>query len=512
MMKPCLYILWAAMLALASCTGDTLQEPEPVHPGQPGTSGTPEGTFIVDYTVDNGSATRAAGKLQVSSLDYYVYYKEGGELAKHRRIPIPDNQVWPLTRDNMTWEQRQALQDTLTCGIDYRILFIANVDSALFNYGVYTAENPHPAVVKGDMLYQNARILLPNVPFHDNNMYCLWEGELNCAESKGVVNRNDILLQRIVTRTDVRRTETPTALYDAIAEGFYQANCSTKVENAVETWVNDFCVRLQDCANNHPFQDIDDYKNDEIPKLIGVLQANISTICTAWKKILIDDYQKIIEASTLYEDRNRQWYLANGSVTVNYATDEGKKRANAIRFDRTPFYDSEHQNVAPCSISNDEVFTIIGFSGVDELNTVSSIDFWDTEKIIPAFTIKGKEFNTHQTINTWWMVKCDPIKTINYISTSTIQSNKEIDLTEMLKDVQGWKDLMVGDDNQSFVKAVNYFWDCNNWWLHSGNSFHNKSFENFPVEVTLPNITSANVNESIELIPGWSAPVQVTGE
>lgn len=512
-MRLYLYMLCGAMLALASCTNDTLQEMKPDYTGKPETSAMPDGTYLVDYTVDNGASTRAGGKLPVSSLDYYVYYKEGGVLLKHRRISIPANQQWPLTRDNMTWEQRQALQDTLICGVDYRILFIANVDSALFNYDGYSAENPHPAVVKGDTLYQNARILLPNVPFHDDNMYCLWEGALNCTESKGVVNRNDILLQRIVTRTDVSRTENPTDLYTAIENGFYETNCRENVENAVSKWIDDFCGKLQVCAKNHPFQNIDNYQDDKIPELIDVLKRNVGTICNAWKKILIDGYLEIIEGSALYTNRNQQWYFANRSVTVNYVADEGKERANAIRFDRIPFYDSEQQNIAPCTMTNDGVFTIIGFNGVNELNTVASIDFWDTGEIVPAFTIKGEVFNTYQAINTWWMVDCDPVKTVNYISTSTVTSIKEIDLTVMLMNVKGWKDLMVGEKNKPFVDAVNYFWDCNNWRLHSGESFHNKSFANFPVEVTLPDITSENVDDGrIELIPSWSDPKQVVLE
>lgn len=73
---------------------------------------------------------------------------------------------------------------------------------------------------------------------------------------------------------------------------------------------------------------------------------------------------------------------------------------------------------------------------------------------------------------------------------------------DILKDVEGdWNTLMSDDD---FVKGVSYFFTCNIWRLHAEEEFHNKSFDNFPIEVTLPNLTNENVNTSIELIPAWT--------
>lgn len=517
-MRLYLYMLCGAMLALASCTNDTLQEMKPDYTGKPETSAMPDGTYLVDYTVDNGASTRAGGKLPVSSLDYYVYYKEGGVLLKHRRISIPANQQWPLTRDNMTWEQRQALQDTLICGVDYRILFIANVDSALFNYDGYSAENPHPAVVKGDTLYQNARILLPNVPFHDDNMYCLWEGALNCTESKGVVNRNDILLQRIVTRTDVSRTENPTDLYTAIENGFYETNCSANVEKAVSDWINDFCDRINKCAHGgdtglgHPFYEIRGFK-DEINSLTALIQSNLPEIQASYKQQVIQRYVEIVQSSNIYTGRMENWYSPERTSRAGYIKGT---RANAIGFDRTSCYEQDNGDEALCGmVTEDGIVRIIGFAGGEMCtNTVSALYFYDASES-PIFSISGTgtSFSIQQGINLWYKVECDPVNKVWFVSDFFSDKEDTINLDEIMSNsaevATQWDGYM---ENTGLMNAINgeFFKGCN---LDHAGPFKGYSFTNFPIHVSLPDITSENVDDGrIELIPSWSDPKQVVEE
>lgn len=509
-MRSYLYTLLAGMFILASCTNDTLQELTPGHHPDNPAAGTPEGTFLVDYTVDNGTATRATGdgKLQISSLDYYVYYATGGQLVKHRRIAIdPATQQWPLTRDNMTWEQRQALQDTLQCGIDYRILFIANIDPTLFNYDTYSAANPHPAVVKNDELYQNARILLPNVPFRDNNMYCLWEGTLK-EESKQVVKRNDILLQRIVTRTDISRTENPTTLYDAIANGFYETNCKGNVESAVEKWINDFSTKINNCANNmHPAQDIRDYPT-QVKELTDCLTANINLVLESYKKQLINDYVSIINESNIYTTRMQDWYQTERHVKAIYNPDT---RANAISFSRiSSHFDDSNADETPCEINEKGTVSIIGFAGGTNLNEVSSLDFYNSNATNSTFSITGTTFSIDQGINRWCEISCDPCAQVLYKNEATTQ-RRYVNLQEIMQDVSEWSTLM-SYDNGNFAEALNYFWNGCNVNHHGGSSyFEDCSFTQFPIEASIPNLTAENVDSSIELIPSW-AITQVTGE
>ena len=95
------------------CTGCEKEMPEQTE------SKLPEGTFVVDYTAEAGVSTRALHEnqpkgLRINSLTYLLYNEEGTQ-EKRREIPglEGDDEIWPLTRENMSWEQREALKDTL---------------------------------------------------------------------------------------------------------------------------------------------------------------------------------------------------------------------------------------------------------------------------------------------------------------------------------------------------------------------------------------------------------------
>ena len=526
-MKSFLYFLLAGSLALGACGQDPLQEMTPdasTDNADGSASGVPEGTFLVDYSVDNGSATRATGdgKLQISSLDYYVYYKAGGELLKHRRIAIdPEKQVWPMTRESMTWEQRQALQDTLQCGVDYRILFIANVDSTLFNYDGYDKDtNPHPAVVKGDTLYHDARIFLPNVPFHDDNMYCLWEGELaasteaNTYLDQAVINRNDILLQRIVTRTDISRAsdEKKTSLYDAIANGFYEENCRANVESAVDDWIGNFKTKIENCAG-YGYHVNDDIKkleaNEEaVKELTSILIANKASISAYIKDKLIEEtYIPVVQS--LYQTHVVDWSTLT-KARVNY---DANKRANSIGFDLVGHNDSGVDNFAPCDLAEGKI-RFYGFEG-SGLNAFSAIDVTSNNTVnTVSFTFQGESCNTNQTKNTHCDVTCDPVRLVNCKAGVPTQSVIELyDLTEALKDVEAWNtwkttyDAKNTDVEGGIITVINYFFTkCG---IGHADEFKDDTYSlsSFPFEITRPNLTEDNVSDWIELKSAWGKTI-----
>ena len=127
----------------------------------------PDGQFIVDYTAEAGKATRAlhenvpAGE-RINSLTYLLY-SEDGTLLKRREVPGLNEpgkvEEWPLTRENMTWKQREALKDTLETNITYHAVFIANIDSTkLWNNGTSS-----PLKRAGN--YDDAYIELPDRAF-----------------------------------------------------------------------------------------------------------------------------------------------------------------------------------------------------------------------------------------------------------------------------------------------------------------------------------------------------------
>lgn len=509
-MKRIAFPLLAGLMALAACTNDTLQELAPATPGDDtaAADGVPEGSFIVDYTVDGGPSTRAGGELQVQTLDYYVYYSKTDTLVKKRRIEIGENQEFPLTRETMTWEQRQALQDTLDCGEEYHILFLANVDPALFAYDGYSNEEgdtPHPAIVINDEQYSTARLLLPNVPFHEDNMYCLWEGELSCATDAPdkVVKREDVLLQRVVTRTDIKRTDSPTTLYDAIANGFY-----TTYEDAVATIVKarikDFCDGIKTCINGVGHADylgyeLEHYKN-EVNALIQLLQdENVqNSIIAHSKEQLINQYTNVIAPSgatdNIYATRTQAWYKEGRTA---YAVYEQGSRVNAIGFDRQAYYYDGRENEALCPIDNEGSLCLIGFADTKrQLNNIASLRF--NEGATEAFTITGESFNTQQGINLQYTVTCDPAYSANFVGTET--ENKSINLKDIIISIEKEKGQNILTGNDGFVNAINDdFFDC--YLNHVPKILDKRSLEDFPVNTDLPKIT--NVPNDIKLIPSW---------
>lgn len=513
-MKRIAFPLLAGLMALTACTNDTLQELAPATPGDDtaAADGVPEGSFIVDYTVDGGPSTRADSKLQVQTLDYYVYYSKTDTLVKKRRIEIEEGQEFPLTRETMTWEQRQALQDTLDCDEKYRILFLANVDPALFAYDGYSNEEggtSHPAIVINDERYSTARLLLPNVPFHEDNMYCLWEGELSCATDAAdkVVKREDVLLQRVVTRTDIKRTDSPTTLYDAIANGFY-TTYEDDVSTTVKARIKDFCDGITKCSSStaHGYwYTLDDYET-EIAALTTFLgkddiQNKVVELC---KEQLINQYVNSITSSgttdNIYATRTQAWYKEGRTA---YAVYEQESRVNAIGFDRQAYYYNGLENEVLCPMNSEGSLCLIGFADTQgQLNNIASLRF--NEDATEAFTITGKSFNTQQGINLQYTVTCDPAYSADFVGTET--ENKSINLKDIIISIEEEEGQNILTGNDGLVNAINDdFFDCY-MTIHIPDILEKRSLEDFPVNTSLPKIT--DVPNNIKLIPFWDIAQQ----
>lgn len=180
-----------------------------------------EGSFIVDYTA--GAESRAEASVRIQSLDYLVYENSGANgayvLKKHRSIPdINTETVWPLTRNTMTWAQREALKDTLNTSCDYKVVFVANADDKIWDEEVLKN-------VGTENTFEEARLFLPSTKtFDDTNMYYMWTGELSGASySKNNPASMQILLERMINRVEVKLDET-------VAAGIAEKGVDTYVE------------------------------------------------------------------------------------------------------------------------------------------------------------------------------------------------------------------------------------------------------------------------------------------
>ena len=175
----------------------------------------PDGQFIVDYTAEAGKATRAlhenvpAGE-RINSLTYLLYSEEG-TLLKRREVPglDGDDETWPLLRETMTWEQREALKDTLETNTTYHAVFIANIDSTEL-WKDATTDNLSPLKCAGN--YGDAYIELPARAFTDGDMFYYFSKDINSADEGADRDKPydcNVQLHRIVTRTDFFFEELP---------------------------------------------------------------------------------------------------------------------------------------------------------------------------------------------------------------------------------------------------------------------------------------------------------------
>ena len=203
-------LLAAALLLAASCANDPVEDI--INPSAPGTA-LPGGTFVIDYAAGmEGADTRLPANQRIQSLDYLIYQsttKDGDyTLLKKRSIPdIGPNTPWPLTRDNMTWEQREALKDTLSTSHYYKMVFVANADDTIWNTDDISGFHALQNVEEGSD-FNDGRLVLPPRVFKENDMYYMWTGTVTPdeADENHTVNRQ-VLLRRMINKVEVKLDE-----------------------------------------------------------------------------------------------------------------------------------------------------------------------------------------------------------------------------------------------------------------------------------------------------------------
>lgn len=445
--------------------------------------------YIVDYSLSSSETdTRAlSASERISSLDYFVYDVDNDILVKQRRIPdISSSTVWPLTRETMTWAQRQALQDTLSRGVNYKVLFIANAAKSLFG-------STQTDLLKHTEKLSTVRIILPDTPFSDNNMYYFWSKELNIAEHSTLME--NVLLQRIVTRTDVSRVDIPDAnvhLYSALESSLYneltQRANGTNAEGSVRAAIKSHLTSFSDIMNTAVAGGVLTAFTVQVALLNAVIRNNddnIDRLVASLKdKLIVDRFSTAIMNGNLYEQQIKNWNLGAGKkVEVQYGS---ALRANAIGFDLRTYNDSEVSNVAVCT-ANNGTFSIIGFAG-ESLNEVSSLRFFDVN-INPELVIEGA-FNTKQGINSLVNVQCNPTASITTIGNHTTKEMFYINIAELL-----------GNDifnNEAFMNAL-----IDVVFNPAVNKQFGDSFMNFKFEIELPDLAT-DVDNRIKITPSWS--------
>lgn len=294
------------LLAVCACGKENLNTTADGDNGGAATA-LPEGTFVVDYSVSDGETSRTfKGGLnanqRISSLLYLLYDSEG-RLVKEREIPgIGQDTKWPLKRENMSWEQREALKDTLNVGSTYTAVFLANVNRTLF-WETQTTE-----LLQNKDNLMEAVLYLPQTPFTDSNMYYLWKDVLKYTKPENASDDSrdnplskEITLRRLVSRIDMVRVEVEDAAVKAgMGDNFVQLlvdGLNSALEKKVNsmkqdgnTTLNNNCDNLlnllkekvgtKDAENTIAGDNYADYINELVNNFNNV--ANFSSLVSPW--------------------------------------------------------------------------------------------------------------------------------------------------------------------------------------------------------------------------------------
>lgn len=214
--------------------------------------------FVVDYTVEgNEGLSRGENTSPITSLTYLLY--QDGELVKERQIPdISSETVWPLTRENMTWEQREALKDTLQAWGNYQVVFVANA--------VYPAsgENEDAGIsyITGKDSYQTLALQMPAQPFSADNMFYLFSSEIKKEDDTDRDHPLNcpVTLKRVVSCVELQRIQIPERdaylkertgkLYDLLIED--QGAIATSVQEQLNALADAIQAKAGESSESYP--------------------------------------------------------------------------------------------------------------------------------------------------------------------------------------------------------------------------------------------------------------------
>ena len=439
------------LLAVCACGKENLNTT--VDGGSDGAAtALPEGTVVVDYSVSDGETSRTfEGGLdanqRISSLLYLLYDSEG-RLVKEREIPdINDKTTWPLTRDKMTWEQREALKDTLNSGSTYTAVFLANVKKDLFGNNTQTEE-----LLQNKENLTEAVLYLPQTPFTDNNMYYLWKEKLEYTQPKGASDDSrdnplskKIILRRLVSRMDITKAEvTDGMIKDGLKEFYYpdenaEAN---KILKAVETALNNFAEEA--CPTEG------DLWNKNLGILKNKLKGKGVNEKTVYSEVFESCLSQLVDKckdNELYESHVASW---NKNIDVSFTY---TKQANIYNINSLQAVHKDDILSNPnYSVLEDGSIVTIVFSNFSN-SAVSDDDF----NQLSAFEVGEADY----TLDTPWKVVMGPNEMVSLscnpvakIASTDPGNSMSVDVTVDMKSLFGDLDSFTSSNNDFIYDNV----------------------------------------------------------
>lgn len=404
-----------------------------------------EGRFIVDYSGEvttraiEDNATKGE---RINSLTYLLYQwstdengNDEGTLVKSREIPSleGDKEEWPLTRENMSWEQREALKDTLSVGGEYRAVFIANIARGLWNGERY---------LKDSTTYSTAYLQLPQEPFADDNMFYLATAAIDgtTATREEPVNC-PIVLKRVVTRTDWWFERLPE--FEEDENGVWKNDEKVKSYStnmlqpvlgscwqSISASINDKTIAFLDALIDY-FKEEGKNPDDQTGDLREPYKTYVAELTE--KEALPENYanKQLNDHVDEFLEKLRLLSLGNEGVKtawqnswredkfacLNYSKNT---RAGRIYFDRTAKNGDETADKSSKILidgsKEDKGYNYDGFHFVGlanpELNSVETIGFFDskeTETVSETLSVPTDVQKTGQGINEWYRMMYRPL-------------------------------------------------------------------------------------------------------
>lgn len=437
-MKTTRYTLLAtALLLAASCANDPVEDI--VNPSAPGAA-LPGGTFVIDYTAGmEGADTRSDASERIQSLDYLIYQKsttEDGDytLLKKRSIPdIGPDTPWPLTRNNMTWEQREALKDTLSTSHYYKMVFVANADDEIWNEKDTPEESMFHAlqnVVEGSN-FNDGRLVLPPRVFTENDMYYMWTGAVTPSEAdENHTVKKEVLLQRMINKVEVKLDAS------LVTTG--------NVETDITTYLNGFI--------------------DQEMEEGGILHTNLTTLMTKFGEKCksstypgaLSNFRNYIKSSSfvssvlsdIEEDLKsdfRNHMIDNYSVIkrlewdkVHYVniTYAAEGRAYAINFNKESIAAEDNADPLSYPMENESfIYYTFGRNDItDDLNKIATFTFKDESNTLFTLAGEGMPQNNKVGGNLSLTIACNPLKEIDNTLQNTYNYSQQYNLDNKIGD------------------------------------------------------------------------------
>ena len=522
-----LSVACAGLLLCMGCSEDSLV------PDKDGLTGK---QVVVDYTVEE-AVTRGVSHEALSANErikslVYLLYDDAGNLVKQRDIPGISGMKegdWPMKRSTMSWDQREALKDTLEQGQTYTVVFIANTDPTLFDgeevlHLTETVDGEQVAASLDDVY-----LSLPTTKaFGDNNMFYLFKKEItpNGYDRENYCNC-PVQLQRIVCRTDffsddyqawdtdftkskirgftdsnvygvlipVETSENPLKVNDwlkAFTTDFHKftvENTLKPTEGAVDAaWLEEFAVKVNslDCKEsiNNSITGSEATAIQELLYNSCLQNETLKGLWLPWKGL---------QAKVAYSSRADRFYV-NGKTA--------KVGDSAVTESLSPFLDVTQltETGTDGSTSTQNTFTLIGFgenadatagSGLNKMTEVRLYESASATSPVSVISLPtDKQSFVDQSGNKRVQLVYCPIKTLEYnsdFSTGLTYSLPPVNLKGLLP-----ASLFASD---VYTKRLQNFFDS-----EDGKKY-GESIEKFILQITLPDLSN---NSALTVTPEWS--------